>query len=708
MRRTSHALATPDGITSEQLRAACEAAATAARSAADPALAIEAALGALHDRVDGALVVALMLEHGRLWLVGTRGYAMIPEGLAIGEGVVGRAVREGTPQLVMDVGADVDFIETAAGIVSELAVPLVSSGSVVGVLAIETFSRLPHDAGTLAADVAAALTPIVHELRSGRHVDLSSLARLFVYLSTLRDTAAIGDVVVRSLARVLPVETSQLLLQDESGTLVDTSIWRASDDAPGPLSLEALDALRGRVAPSAVFELLDADALRVPEIAGTRVRAVVLMPLRASGEEFGVLVGTSRFGKEFDRVQAEAAALLAAHTAASLDAALALGRERRCALTDPLTGLLNRRGLEERLERELHGAQAERSPLSLIVLDCDDFKDVNDRAGHEFGDALLREIGHVLGAVVPDVGCAARLGGDEFVVMLPATEADEAEAAALDVQGRLAAGLDEAGFPLHLSAGVSTYPYDGAGATQLVRAADQAMYEAKARGKDRVVVFRELVRRGNAEGVAAEETAATERRRGAARPDASTLEGTMEAAGAIWLERTPAGTLDRLAKSLTFVVGAIAAQISRIDANRLVDLAQHTLRDIDLGEDSAYLIDEFPVTKQVLESGLPCALSFLDDDLDPAEAFVLREVQMNCCLLLPLHLHGGPWGLVELYDMRLRRFTRDDQAVAEFLVQQAARRLESFGELDDELRRLPLFRVQSSSSQAEPGATGST
>ena len=56
---------------------------------------------------------------------------------------------------------------------------------------------------------------------------------------------------------------------------------------------------------------------------------------------------------------------------------------------------------------------------------------------------------------------------------------------------------------------------------------------------------------------------------------------------------------------------------------------------------------------------------------------MLREVQMNCCLLLPLHLHGGPWGLVELYDMRLRRFTRDDQAVAEFLVQQAARRLES-------------------------------
>ncbi len=586
--------------------------------------------------------------------------------------------------------------------------PLVASEGVVGVLNVETHSPLPADAAALAAGVAATLAPITQDLRSGRHVDLSTLARLFVHLSSLRDPLAIADVVVRSLPRVLPVESTQLLLRDESGRLVDAAAWQASDDSPEPLDPEVLDVLRERIDPTAVFELLDTDAARLPELRETRIRAAILLPLRASGEELGLLVATSRFGKEFDRTQAEAAALLAAHTAASLDAAVALGRERRSALTDPLTGLLNRRGLEERLERELQLARAERSPLSLIVLDCDDFKDVNDRAGHEFGDALLREIGHVLGVVAPDVGCAARLGGDEFVVVLPATEADLAEAAAHDIQGRLAAGLDSAGFPLHLSAGVSTYPYDGAGPTQLLRSADQALYEAKARGKDRVVGFRELVRRGNVEQDVVTAGATGERRRGSARPDASTLEGTMEASSAIWLEQTPEAALDRLAKSLTFVVGAIAVQISRIDGNRLVDIAQHKLRDIDLGDDLAYLIEDFPVTKQVLETGVPRAISFLDDDLDPAEAFVLREVEMNCCLLLPLHLHGGPWGLVELYDMRLRRFTRDDQAVAEFLVQQAARRLESFGELGGELRRLRLFRVEGAGDQAGPGLDGST
>ena len=139
-----------------------------------------------------------------------------------------------------------------------------------------------------------------------------------------------------------------------------------------------------------------------------------------------MLVGASRFVKEFDREQGELASLLAAHAAASLDAAIALDRERRSAHTDALTGLLNRRGLEERLDRELGGAQDDRQPLSIVVLDCDDFKDVNDRAGHEFGDALLREVGIVLERVCPEGGSAARLGGDEFVVMLPGADVDAA------------------------------------------------------------------------------------------------------------------------------------------------------------------------------------------------------------------------------------------------------------------------------------------
>ena len=117
------------------------------------------------------------------------------------------------------------------------------------------------------------------------------------------------------------------------------------------------------------------------------------------------------------------------------------------------------------------------------------------------------------------------------------------------------------------------------------------------------------------------------------------------------------------------------------------------MRDIDLGEDTAYLISDFPVTKKVLETISVRSISFLDEDLDRAEAFVLRELGMNCALLVPLVVHGRSWGLVEIYDMRLRRFTPEDEVVAWFLVGQAGRRIESLGEISGRKRRLPLFHL---------------
>ena len=672
---------------------ACEAAAAAATRADRARAAIDGALDVLHEELGGAGVCAFVVEHGRLWSVGVRGYAMIPEGLPLDEGVIGRAVRTSEVQLVIDVARDTDFIAVLQGVVSELAIPLVLSAGVIGVIDIETTSRLPAGNEAAVGLLMRALAQPMDELCAARTVDLSSLARLFVYMSSLRDPLAIAEVAVRSLGRVLPLETSQLLLLDENSRLVESAEWRTAGLDSDPMPLRALQVLRERVDSSAVFELLDTSAMRVPELVGTSVRSVVLIPLRANGEEIGLLAGTSRFARDFDRGQGELAALLAAHTAASLDAALALRRERRSAHTDALTGLLNRRGLEDRLERELDGAQDDRRPLSLVVLDCDDFKDVNDRAGHEFGDALLREIGLVLQRACPESASAARLGGDEFVVMLPGTDVDEAFVVVEQLRSELDDGLDDAGFPLRLSAGLSTYPYDGGGASQLLRAADQALYRAKEYGKNRVVGFREIVRGTKA---SAEAPAGVERGRGGSGADGSALGDTLDASAAIWAEGSVEGVLERLSKSVAFVVGATATAISRVEGARLADAARHSLREIDLGEDTAYLISDFPVTKEVLEKVCVRSISFLDDDLDGAEAFVLRELQMNSALLLPLVVHGRSWGLVEIYDMRLRRFSGEDEAVAWFLVGQAGRRIESLSEASGHKRRLPLFRLPSS------------
>ena len=112
------------------------------------------------------------------------------------------------------------------------------------------------------------------------------------------------------------------------------------------------------------------------------------------------------------------------------------------------------------------------------------------------------------------------------------------------------------------------------------------------------------------------------------------------------------------------MLGGIACVVSRVENDRVVDTARHALRDIDLGAEGAYLIDDFPITKEVLDSGESKAISFLDDDLDRGEAFVLRELRMNCCLLIALPVRGVSWGLVEVYDMRMRRFEPEQQAAA--------------------------------------------
>ena len=362
-------------------------------------------------------------------------------------------------------------------------------------------------------------------------------------------------------------------------------------------------------------------------------------------------------------------------------------------MTDPLTRILNRRGLEERLERELAIAQERRMPLSLLVIDCDDFKEINDRAGHEFGDALLREVADVLSRSLPEGAEAARLGGDEFVVMFPGAGSDSAEALGAQIRTLLAEGLTEAGFPLRISAGISTYPFDGATPTTLLRTGDQALYAAKSAGKDRVASFRELGR--DAPAVAGADGAGALEGRRAGRSDGSgaVLADAMAAAKAIEAEETVEAICNRLCKTLVFVVGATACSASRVVGDYIVDATEHALREVSLGDEAAYRIADFPLTAEVLRSREPRTVSFVHGDVDPSEAFILRDLGMNALLMLPLQVRGKPWGLVELYEMRLRRFSEEDIAVAQFLVAQAERRLEIVDDTDERRRRPAVYEL---------------
>ena len=671
------------------LAAAAQRAAGAIGGADEPARSIEAAVDSFYDAVAGVMPSVFVLEHGRLWLVAQRGYAVVPDGITVEHGITGRSIRLGRPQFAPDVTADRDYVAALPGVLSELAVPLRSEGRIVGVLNVEAERALPEDAAEALRPLANALAPHADELRASRTLDLAALARLFVHLGSLRDPLDIAALGAASLPKVLPVQTSQLVVWGELGVARELAVWHAEEASQPPLSAPRLEAARAQTDPSVVCHVLDLETA-----SGTRAaESVVWLPLRANAGDIGALVGITRAEERVDPSVLDTAAVLAAHVAASLDAAFSLQRERLSAATDPLTRILNRRGFEERLELALLDAQEQRLALSLLVIDCDDFKEINDRAGHEFGDTLLREVADVLVRAVPEGAEAARVGGDEFVVMLPGAGVNAAEALGGQIRTLLADGLTDAGFPLRISVGISTYPFDGAKPTTLLRAGDQALYAAKAAGKDRVASFRSLA--GAAPSLSASDPSGVHDRgrRGRADSSGAVLSDAMAAVKAIENEETVDGVLDRLCKSLVFVVGATACSASRVAGDYIVDATEHALREVSLGDEAAYRIEDFPLTADVLRRGEPRAVSFADGAVDPAEAFILRDLGMNALLMLPIRVGGRSWGLVELYEMRLRRFGADDIAVAQFLVAQAERRFEVVEKAEGERPRPRVYEL---------------
>ena len=171
------------------------------------------------------------------------------------------------------------------------------------------------------------------------------------------------------------------------------------------------------------------------------------------------------------------------HAALAFRNAQLLDEVERLATRDALTGLANRRLFQESIVREAARCRRLDTPLSLVVVDVDHFKQVNDTYGHPVGDALLREVAGCLVASTKDFDVAARYGGDEFVLLLPDCGADDALAVAERLRAEVTERVDSAA--VTLSAGVATMPDNAFDAERLVAAADAALYEAKRAGRDR-------------------------------------------------------------------------------------------------------------------------------------------------------------------------------------------------------------------------------
>jgi diguanylate cyclase len=241
--------------------------------------------------------------------------------------------------------------------------------------------------------------------------------------------------------------------------------------------------------------------LACAHIGSTIPAYTMCVPMMAQGETLGILyldTGTEPDAELADPLtdtQQRIVKTLAEHLALAVANLNLRETLRTQSIRDPLTGLFNRRYMEESLEREFRRALRKRSPLAVLMVDLDHFKRFNDSHGHEAGDAVLRELAKVFQALLRAEDIVSRYGGEEFTLILPETDLEAARECATRLQmasrGIQVQHYGESLDGIRLSIGVACYPQSGATAEAVLRAADSALYRAKERGRDQVFVSEE-------------------------------------------------------------------------------------------------------------------------------------------------------------------------------------------------------------------------
>jgi diguanylate cyclase (GGDEF)-like protein len=353
--------------------------------------------------------------------------------------------------------------------------------------------RERRESARLLGEKAAELG-VAAEQATRRNRELRLIAEMLRTVEALPSSVDAGAAVGRYVARLLPeLGGSFFLLRDEDGMLERQAQWGEASSQPAEMELQACWALCHGTR-------YKADGHKDPSCPHVRAGAPdavrICIPLVSHDD----LVGMMQLeGLSAEPARQEEQERLAVAIAEQL--ALALGNARlreslrRQSVLDPLTGLFNRRYFDETLKRELARARRKSAPMSLLVLDIDHFKRVNDDFGHAAGDAVLRALGQQIRASIREGDVACRYGGEEFVILMPECGVEVSSVRAGLLREAIAAAIlngDGQG-PERVTAsfGVAEYPSHGADAEALFWAADKALYRAKQLGRNRVVTVGE-------------------------------------------------------------------------------------------------------------------------------------------------------------------------------------------------------------------------
>ncbi len=229
-----------------------------------------------------------------------------------------------------------------------------------------------------------------------------------------------------------------------------------------------------------------------------KTKSFISYPISIGGRRIGLLNITDKLsGASFDDVDLSLLEIVGPQIAVALERSEWQERAAQfqlMSITDPLTGLLNRRYLEERLTEELNRSKRYSYAMSCLMIDIDDFKKYNDRNGHQAGDVALKITAHSLKAVLRSADIACRYGGEEFCILLPQTNVSEAGVIAERMRQKVAEtvypqGKSQPMGRVSISIGISTFGRHIDTAESVIAAADRALYNAKSHGKNRIEFY---------------------------------------------------------------------------------------------------------------------------------------------------------------------------------------------------------------------------
>ncbi len=408
-------------------------------------------------------------------------------------------MRTGQPIIIPDMAANpqANSLNLARGVRSQIGIPIRVGDQIIGALFAHSdkanaFDQHDQELVSFLANQAGIAIENAH-LFAESQASLVATTRLYKWSAQLLTTDTLEDtarLVTETAREGFGADASSIVLVDSRGNADFRYASSLSETAQPEAKLRPNGTATRATQTGKPVTVGEREALN-PLIRAKGMQSLIALLLSAKRDHLGILYINYRYPRTFTDHEVKLLSLFANNSALALMNARLRETLRDQAIHDPLTGLFNRRYMEEMLHREIHRAVRHQIPLGIVMIDIDHFKEFNDTYGHPAGDEVLRKVAACLRGLVRAEDIICRYGGEEFLAILPDVSLADAIKRAEQIRTKIRAmqvRFQGQSLQVTVSIGVAAFPKHGRTAEAIVHAADAALYRSKQEGRDRVIV----------------------------------------------------------------------------------------------------------------------------------------------------------------------------------------------------------------------------